>query len=124
MVSPVTSGDAVKGYIVIHCYLSKIERECNSVLNISYFTLLVILGLSLIPVFGFWRLISRPLDRLIYAAGKYAAGNLDYTFIKEPTDELEYIGASLQYLGRPGRKGWENPRENLSPTFPTISARP
>lgn len=26
VVSPVTSGDAVKGYIVIHCYLSKIER--------------------------------------------------------------------------------------------------
>ena len=114
VVSPVTSGDAVKGYIVIHCYLSKIERECNSVLNISYFTLLVILGLSLIPVFGFWRLISRPLDRLIYAAGKYAAGNLDYTFIKEPTDELEYIGASLQYLAGRAGKGGESQRKFIS----------
>ena len=114
VVSPVTSGDAVKGYIVIHCYLSKIERECNSVLNISYFTLLVILGLSLILAFGFWRLISRPLDRLIYAAGKYAAGNLDYTFIKEPTDELEYIGASLQYLAGRAGKGGESQRKFIS----------
>ena len=94
VVSPVTSGDAVKGYIVIHCYLSKIERECNSVLNISYFTLLVILGL--------------------YAAGKYAAGNLDYTFIKEPTDELEYIGASLQYLAGRAGKGGESQRKFIS----------
>lgn len=124
VVSPVTSGDAVKGYIVIHCYLSKIERECNSVLNISYFTLLVILGLSMIPVFGFWRLISRPLDRLIYAAGKYAAGNLDYTFIKEPTDELEYIGASLQYLGRPGRKGWRIPEKIYLQHFPRFPLAP
>ena len=123
MVSPVTSGDAVKGYIVIHCYLSKIERECNSVLNISYFTLLVILGLSLILVFGFWRLISCPLDRLIYAAGKYAAGNLDIPSSKSPlTSSNTSEPASSIWPAGPERV--ENPRENLSPTFPTISARP
>ena len=48
--SPVTSGDTVKGYLIIHCYLSKIERECNSILNISYLILLAILGLSLIQM--------------------------------------------------------------------------
>ena len=110
VVSPVTSGDAVKGYIVIHCYLSKIERECNSVLNISYFTLLVILGLSLIPVFGFWRLISRPLDRLIYAAGKYAAGNLDRS--QPPVS------------GRPSRKGWRIPEKIYLQHFPRFPLAP
>ena len=50
----------------------------------------------------------------IYAAGKYAAGNLDYTFIKEPTDELEYIGASLQYLAGRAGKGGESQRKFIS----------
>ena len=109
--SPVTSGDTVKGYLIIHCYLSKIERECNSILNISYLILLAILGLSLILVLGFWFLVSRPLDRLIYAAGEYAAGNLDYRFIKEPADELEYLGASLQVPRRTGRKRRRKPEK-------------
>lgn len=112
--SPVTSGDTVKGYLIIHCYLSKIERECNSILNISYLILLAILGLSLILVLGFWFLVSRPLDRLIYAAGEYAAGNLDYRFIKEPADELEYLGASLQVLAGQAGKGGENQRKFIS----------
>lgn len=71
-------------------------------------------GLSLILVLGFWFFVSRPLDRLIYAAGEYAAGNLDYRFIKEPADELEYLGASLQVLAGQAGKGGENQRKFIS----------
>lgn len=112
--SPITSDYSVKGYVVIHCYLSKIDKECNSVLNITYISLLVILLLSLILVFGYYFLVYRPLKRLIYAADEYASGNLEYTFISEPYDEIGYLGASLQYMAGQVNKGGEYQRKFIS----------
>lgn len=114
VVSPITLDYSVKGYVVIHCYISKIEKECISILNISYVTLAAILILSLILVIGFRVLIYRPLNRVIYAADEYAAGNLNYTFMDEPHDEIEYLGATLQYMAGQMNKGGESQRKFLS----------
>ena len=119
MWSAVTSGDTVKGYR--HPLLSLKDRTgVQFHPEYFYFILLVILGLSLIPVLGFWFLVSRPLDQLIYAAGEYAAGNLITGSSKSPADELEYLGASLSSR-RPGRKKEAKTRKfisNISHDFP------
>lgn len=114
VVSPVTSSYSVKGYVVIHCYLSKIDKECNSALNVSYISLLSILLLSLLLAAGFFFMVYRPLRRLVYAADEYAAGNFNYTFISEHKDEIGYLGASLQYMAGQVNKSGESQRKFIS----------
>lgn len=114
VVTPITEDYTINGYVAIHCYLSQVEVQANSLLNISYVTLVVILLLSLILVFGFLFMVYRPLQRLTYAADEYAAGNLNYTFLTETRDELEYLGASLQYLAGQVNKSGEAQRKFIS----------
>lgn len=114
VVTPITSDYTIKGYVAVHHYMAQIETEANSILNISYVTLLIILLLSLILVFGFLFMIYRPLKSLTYAADEYAAGNLNYTFVNETSDEIEYLGASLQYLAGQVNKSGESQRKFVS----------
>ena len=46
--APITSNYMVKGYVVIHCDMKDIQESCNSLLNISYITLVILFLLSLI----------------------------------------------------------------------------
>ena len=48
VIAPITSSYMVKGYVVIHCDMNDIQESCNSLLNISYITLVILLLLSLI----------------------------------------------------------------------------
>ena len=45
---PITANYMVKGYVVIHCDMDAIQQSCNSLLNISYITMAILLLLSLI----------------------------------------------------------------------------
>lgn len=114
VICPITSDYIVKGYVAIHCYISKIDKECNLLMNIGYISLLAILLLSLILVLGFVFIVYRPMKRLIYAADEYAAGNLNYTFMQEATDEIGYLGVSLQYMAGEINRSGEAQRKFVS----------
>lgn len=96
--APITSDYKVKGYVVIHCKMTDIEASCNSLLNISYITLVILFLLSLIILIFFTEIVYVPLRKITYATEQYAAGNMHYEFQVDSEDEIGYLAASLNYM--------------------------
>lgn len=96
--SPITSLYMVKGYVVIHCDMAKIQASCNAMLNISYITLVILLLLSLIILIFFTEMVYIPLRKITYATEQYAAGNMHYEFQVESDDEIGYLATCLNYM--------------------------
>ena len=96
--SPIIYRYMVKGYVVIHCSMAEIQESCNSMLNISYITLVILLLLSLIILIFFTEMVYIPLRKITYATEQYAAGNMHYEFQVESDDEIGYLAACLNYM--------------------------
>lgn len=96
--APITSSYMVKGYVVIHCDMNDIQDSCNSMLNISYITLIILLLLSLIILIFFTEMVYIPLRKITYATEQYAAGNMHYEFQVESDDEIGYLAVCLNYM--------------------------
>ena len=95
---PITADYLVKGYVVIHCDMAAIQQSCNSLLNISYITLAVLLLLSLIILIFFTEIVYVPLRKITYATEQYANGNMHYEFQVDSDDEIGYLAACLSYM--------------------------
>lgn len=98
IIAPITSEYKVKGYLVIHTPLEDIEKSCNSLLNISYITLVILFLLSLIILIFFTEIVYVPLKKITYATEQYASGNMHYEFQVESDDEIGYLAACLNYM--------------------------
>lgn len=98
VLAPITSSYMVKGYVAIHCDMNDIQASCNSMLNISYITLVILLLLSLIILIFFTEMVYIPLRKITYAAEQYAAGNMHYEFQVESDDEIGYLAACMNYM--------------------------
>lgn len=96
--APITTDYRVKGYVVIHCAMSTIEAEANSLLNISYLMLVILFLLSLIILIFFTEIVYIPLRKITEATEQYASGNMHYEFSVESEDEMGYLAASLSYM--------------------------
>lgn len=96
--APITSNYKVKGYVVIHCKMTDIQESCNSLLNISYITLVILFLLSLIILIFFTEMVYIPLRKITYATEQYASGNMHYEFQIESEDEIGYLAACLNYM--------------------------
>lgn len=98
VLAPITSSYMVKGYVVILCDMNGIQESCNSLLNISYITLIILLLLSLIILIFFTEIVYIPLRKITHATEQYAAGNMHYEFQVESEDEIGYLAACLNYM--------------------------
>lgn len=98
VLAPITSSYRVKGYVAIHCDMNDIQASCNSMLNISYITLVILLLLSLIILIFFTEIVYIPLRKITHATEQYAAGNMHYEFQVESDDEIGYLAACLNYM--------------------------
>lgn len=98
--SPITSSYMVKGYVVIHCDMNDIQKSCNSLLNISYITLVILILLSLIILIFFTDIVYKPLRKITHATEQYASGNMHYEFQVDSEDEIGYLAACLNYMAR------------------------
>ncbi len=98
VLAPITSSYMVKGYVAIHCDMDDIQASCDSMLNISYITLVILLLLSLIILIFFTEIVYIPLRKITYATEQYAAGNMHYEFQVESDDEIGYLAACLNYM--------------------------
>ena len=96
--APITSNYKVKGYVVIHSSMQGIQSEANSLLNISYITLVILFLLSLIILIFFTEIVYIPLRRITFATEQYASGNMHYEFNVESEDEMGYLAAMLSYM--------------------------
>ena len=98
VMAPITSDFKIRGYVVIHMPMKKILADADSMLNISYMLLVILLVLSLIILLFFTEYVYRPLKRIIAGAEQYALGNMHYHIPVEREDELGYLSASLGYM--------------------------
>lgn len=98
VIAPITTNYKVKGYVTIHCEMADIQESCNSLLNISYITLVILLLLSLIILIFFTEIVYIPLRKITYATEQYAEGNMHYEFQVESDDEIGYLAACLNYM--------------------------
>ena len=76
----------------------ELQRSCDSLLNISYLTLLILFLLSLIILLFFTEMVYLPLRKITEATEQYASGNMHYEFNVESEDEMGYLAATLSYM--------------------------
>ena len=98
VIAPITSDFKIRGYVVIHLPMDSIRADADSMLNISYMLLIILIVLSMIILLFFTEYVYRPLRRIIAAAEQYALGNMHYPISIEREDELGYLSASLGYM--------------------------
>lgn len=98
VLAPITSNYKVKGYVVIHCDMADIDESCNSLLNISYITLVILFLLSLIILIFFTEIVYIPLRKITHATEQYASGNMHYEFQIDSEDEIGYLAACLNFM--------------------------
>ncbi len=118
--APITSHFKVKGYVVIHASMTDLQTSCNSLLNISYITLVILFLLSLIILLFFTAMVYLPLKRIIHATEQYAVGNFHYEFQVDSEDEIGYLAASLAYMASEVAKSEDNQKQlvaNISHDF-------
>ncbi len=96
--APITSDFKVKGYVVIHSSMSSLQAASDSLLNISYITLVILFLLSLIILIFFTEMVYIPLRKITEATEHYASGNMHYGFTVESEDEMGYLAATLSYM--------------------------
>ena len=98
VIAPVNYEYAIKGYLMVHKKVSRIDEWGDMIMKIIYITTIVIYALSLIFIIGIGILIFRPLRIITEAATQYASGNLDYEIPVTTQDEMGYLSASLNYM--------------------------
>lgn len=105
--APIISGFQTRGYIIIHSSIRSIQSARDSLLNISYITLIVIFILSLIFLAIFTITVYLPLKKITTAANAYAAGDLKYNLKFHSNDEIGYLAATLNYMAHELNKSEE-----------------
>ena len=118
--APITSNFKVQGYVIIHSSLNKIQKSCDSLLNISYLTLVILFLLSLIILLFFTEMVYLPLRKITHATEQYAIGNFRYEFQVDSEDEIGYLAASLAYMASEVAKSEDNQKRlvaNISHDF-------
>lgn len=118
--APITSQYKVKGYVVIHASMADLHASANSLLNISYLTLVILFLLSLIILLFFTELVYVPLRKITHATEQYAIGNFRYEFQVDSEDEIGYLAASLAYMASEVAKSEDNQKQlvaNISHDF-------
>ncbi len=98
VIAPITSNFIVKGYVTIHCTMQTIEDSCNSLLRISYITLIILLLLSLIILIFFTEIVYIPLKNITYATEQYASSNMHYELHLDSSDDIGYLASCLNFM--------------------------
>lgn len=98
VICPIITKYRTKGYVTIHISMDEIEAQCNSLLNISYITLIIMFLLSLIILIFFTTLVYIPLRKITKGAECFADGNYHYEVNVDSRDEMGYLAAALNYM--------------------------
>ena len=100
--------------------MQDLHDSCDSLLNISYLTLLILFLLSLIILLFFTEMVYLPLRKITHATEQYAIGNFRYEFQVDSEDEIGYLAASLAYMASEVAKSEDNQKRlvaNISHDF-------
>ncbi len=98
VLSPITDGYALKGYVVIHYPLTRIREQRNDLNLIILATIAVVFVLSTFILVVFTDIVYIPLKKITKATEAYAEGDFTYPIDVDKNDEMGYLAASLTYM--------------------------
>ncbi len=96
--SQITINYKVQGYVFIHKPVSVITANHNSLMNVSYLTLLVLFLLALLLLGVFTFAVYLPIRNITKGADSYAEGDFNYKIPVHSNDEIGYLAASFNYM--------------------------
>lgn len=96
--SPITISFVNHGYILIHKPISAVTNHSDSIFNISFYTVSLILLLGFLMIFFYTKTINRPLRKITKAAKKYAKGDFSEKIEVYMNDELGQLANTLNYM--------------------------
>lgn len=112
--TPISFNYKIKGYVIMHKPMSEIHASSNSILNVTYITLVLLIFLSLIILIFFTEMFYVPLKKIITATEQFAAGNMQYELAVESNDEIGYLAASLNYMASEIAKSEDNQKKFIA----------
>ncbi len=112
--APITSNYKVNGYVVIHTPMLSIRESANSLLNISYLLLSIMILLSMIILLFFTEMVYIPQRIITHATEQYSAGNMHYEIQLQSEDEIGYLAASLSYMASEIAKSEDNQKKFIA----------
>lgn len=98
VIAPIASDYKVKGYVIIHYEMQKIDQLSYRLNGIFMLTFVILFMLSMIILIFFTEIVYIPLRKITYATEQYASGNMHYEFQVESDDEIGYLAACLNYM--------------------------
>ncbi len=96
--APITYNYKPRGYVLIHLPMSGLCEKRDTLLNITYLTLLFLFAFSLLILGVFTFAVYRPLLKITSAAKQYAEGNFSYALEITGEDEISQLSATLNYM--------------------------
>lgn len=96
--SPVNVSYQNIGYIVIHKKMSHITAGVNGFMNISFYTVALIIAVAFVLLVMLSRSIYRPITKITKTAKKYAKGDFTAQIDVHSNDEIGYLANTLNYM--------------------------
>lgn len=96
--SPITINYKVQGYVLIHKPLTSIDEHYAHLLNVAYWTLLLLFVCAGLFLLLLMHEVYLPLRRITRGADAYAEGNFAHSIPVHKNDELGYLTATLNYM--------------------------
>ncbi len=96
--APITNSFTTKGYVAVNVPQSVISQQVYTVFNTNYFTLGIVMFLSISFILLYVIHIHRPLKHIAKAITEYGKGNLSYKIQPKYNDEIGRLALSLNYM--------------------------
>ncbi len=114
VLTPITSGLTIRGYVAIHMSLDDVYSKRESLLKILHIVEIVILllTLSLIVMMHFW--VFRPVKVITDGAQQIAAGMYENKIVVNQQDEMGYLAETLNYMAAEMNEMNENQHKFIS----------
>lgn len=120
VLAPIPAGLLIKGYVAIHTSLPELYMEREHLLGKIYLLCGLIYLLFLLYPLVFHFSFYKPLNKIIYGAQEYAAGNLSYKIPITAENEMGYLASSLNFMAGELDTAGENQKKlvaNISHDF-------
>lgn len=96
--SSITNGYKVRGYVLIHKPMAAVLEQSTSIVNIVFYSTLIILICAFILLFLFTIILYRPIRQITNVAEQYAKGDFSKKISVHSDDEIGYLANTLNYM--------------------------
>ena len=114
VISPVTRGMTIRGYVTIHLPLTEIYQSRDHIVNIMFIVAALFIVLSFVILLQFTLTVYRPLMKITDGAQEFARGNLGYRIETKSSDEIGFLADSMNDMARELEKGNEYQRQFIA----------